>query len=392
MKYRLFLMFTLLSIVLFSYSAFATEKVTLYAKDGRTVSVVTEAVEDFKNVGWYEAITVYALDGRTAQISPFVAEDWKAVGWYTQPVTTMYAPDGRTIIIAKTAVEDYKNVGWFSDKADVTVTYYAMDGRTKEGFIGNAEKEESVGWYINKEDVTTTYYAMDGRTKTGFIGNADKERAVGWYDNLGDVTLTLYAGGNNTRTVFKGKVDIEAEKSVGWYTVPPTPLYSMDGRIMYCDEESVDAYLNLGWYRNKEDTYQYVYALSATQQIPKAKVQDWVNVGWSTKPYPIMISGDFYTQFTGEKMLDLNITNISGKSIRSIYFDVYYYVGDLLYKNGAFRNSFSCLNTINPDNTEFMTVELPYITGCNILHIKNIRIRYTNGRWETVNGFLKIDY
>ena len=65
---------------------------TLYALDGRTMSVLDTEVPSYLNAGWYETIE------ETQQ--------------------TMYAPDGRTILIFKAEVPAYKNVGWYETPSE----------------------------------------------------------------------------------------------------------------------------------------------------------------------------------------------------------------------------------------------------------------------------------
>lgn len=65
---------------------------TLYALDGRTITVFNNEVPAYLNVGWYETIE------ETQQ--------------------TMYAPDGRTIQIYKAEVPAYKNVGWYETESE----------------------------------------------------------------------------------------------------------------------------------------------------------------------------------------------------------------------------------------------------------------------------------
>jgi hypothetical protein len=67
---------------------------TLYALDGRTISVLDTEVPAYLNVGWYETLE------ETQQ--------------------TMYAPDGRTITVYKSEVSSYKNVGWYETQSEAS--------------------------------------------------------------------------------------------------------------------------------------------------------------------------------------------------------------------------------------------------------------------------------
>ena len=97
-------------------SGWTTEaRVTMYAPDGRTISILTSEVESYKNVGWYieSVTTMYAVDGRTLYVPNSEVEAYQNVGWYLAPVTTMYASDGRTTVIYEDEIQAYKNVGWY---------------------------------------------------------------------------------------------------------------------------------------------------------------------------------------------------------------------------------------------------------------------------------------
>ena len=87
--------------------------VTMYADDGRTISVPQSEVEAYKRVNWYTepVVLMYAADGRTLYVGESEVEAYKAVNWYTEPVTVMYASDGRTLNVVQSEVEAYKGVG-----------------------------------------------------------------------------------------------------------------------------------------------------------------------------------------------------------------------------------------------------------------------------------------
>lgn len=94
----------------------ACAKVTMYAADGRTISVSKDEVVTYQNVNWSLAppITIYDKDGNSIQIIEehlkyYVNEQWE---WWTEPVTLMYAADGRTSYIMNSEVEAYSKVGW----------------------------------------------------------------------------------------------------------------------------------------------------------------------------------------------------------------------------------------------------------------------------------------
>ena len=105
------------------------------------------AAEDF--------VTVYAPDGRELSIPSKELEAYENVGWYrskSDVQKTMYAPDGREIVIYKAEIEAYKNVGWFEDKADVTALMCAPDGRQITVFKSEVQAYKNVGWYLAQSD------------------------------------------------------------------------------------------------------------------------------------------------------------------------------------------------------------------------------------------------
>lgn len=133
----------------------AEDYVTMYAPDGREISVAVDEVEAYKNVGWYETEvrTMYAPDGRTLVVKLAEIDAYKAVGWYEtieEVQRTMYAPDGRTLVIYKAETELYKSVGWYDDINDVTAVMCASDGRKITVYRSEVEAYENVGWNLTQ--------------------------------------------------------------------------------------------------------------------------------------------------------------------------------------------------------------------------------------------------
>jgi len=135
--------------------------VTLYAPDGRTLSVPANEVETYLNIGWYQVpvITMYAADGRTMVVASSEAEAYSKVGWYYSPVVTLYAPDGRTIVIAASEKAAYMAVGWYesSAQAQAAAQPSVSAGNTSTG-------NTSSGNYTNSNN---THGSAVYRTPTG---------------------------------------------------------------------------------------------------------------------------------------------------------------------------------------------------------------------------------
>ncbi|MBE6704964.1 MAG: hypothetical protein E7583_06835 [Ruminococcaceae bacterium] len=60
-------------------------------------------------------VTMYAEDGRTITVQDYEVSAYRNVGWYTEPFVTMYALDGRSIKVQQSQVPAYQNVGWYTE-------------------------------------------------------------------------------------------------------------------------------------------------------------------------------------------------------------------------------------------------------------------------------------
>lgn len=101
----------------------------LYNLNFELISVENALVSQYEAIGWSKDIndtkaTMYASDGRTISIPKAEIEAYKSVGWYTVPVQMMYAADGRTLIVEKKDVVAYQNVGWYINAKDAVASNY----------------------------------------------------------------------------------------------------------------------------------------------------------------------------------------------------------------------------------------------------------------------------
>lgn len=160
-----------------SLSTNALAAVTMYAADGRTITVPDHQVAAYEAVSWFTAppVIMHAEDGRTIQVSGDKVEAYKKVGWYTAPPVKMYAADGRTILVSGDEVEAYKRVGWY---VPAMVTMHAADGRTITIPENQIDAYKAVGWYTSKP---VTMYAADGRTILVSVADIEAYKRVGWY-------------------------------------------------------------------------------------------------------------------------------------------------------------------------------------------------------------------
>ena len=152
---------------------------TMYAPDGRTITISSDEINAYKRVGWYEepVQTLYALDGRSVVFKKSEVAAQLTVGWYEEPVILMQALDGRTMVVKKSEKEAYKNVGWFVGQP---VLMYALDGRTIYVSYEDIQAYEKVNWYYGKP---VKLYAPDGRVITVGENRVQEYTNVGWFTN-----------------------------------------------------------------------------------------------------------------------------------------------------------------------------------------------------------------
>ena len=135
--------------------------------DGRTLAPARYVAEAFgANVQWNQ-------DANTVVItSTYPAEESR----------TLFAMDGRTLSVPKSQVQEYLNVGWYENYEDTVQTLYAADGRTVSVYKAEVPSYLAVGWYAGYEETRQTLYAADGRTVTVYKAEVPSYLAVGWYE------------------------------------------------------------------------------------------------------------------------------------------------------------------------------------------------------------------
>ncbi|MEG2381680.1 MAG: polysaccharide deacetylase family protein [Oscillospiraceae bacterium] len=122
----------------------------------------------------------------------------------------MYSKDGRSLEVPKNEVEESKKVGWFDNFGDVITTMWAEDGRNMVVYKDNIKDYSSVGWYENRDSVVTTVYKGDGdnpESKEVFKAEVEKYIADGWKSNKHNidpnkpmVAMTFDDGPSSTTT------------------------------------------------------------------------------------------------------------------------------------------------------------------------------------------------
>jgi len=104
----------------------------------------------------------------------------------------------------------------------------------------------------------------------------------------GGVSVKMYAP--DGRDIMVSIEDVEAYKSVGWYSEQVTTLYSMDMREIVVSMDEKDEYLKVGWY---EEPFFVMYAPDGREITVEGNlVEQYVSVGWYTEPVVYMYSRD----------------------------------------------------------------------------------------------------
>ena len=146
--FRMFL-FVITMFVLFTAPNIVQAATTrMFNTYGGSMIVPQADVSAWEAAGWIDPsnrVALFAPDGRTIDVAKSDVSVWKAVGWYDYPVTTMSAPDGRTIVVAKSDVSAWEAVGWIDTSK--TITIYAPDGRSAEIPLYQLSDYKNVGWY-----------------------------------------------------------------------------------------------------------------------------------------------------------------------------------------------------------------------------------------------------
>lgn len=114
--------------------------VQCYNIDGRTM-VRFDDLEKFGEVKWdgVQREICLELDGLPMAQKTEIEEN--------PNVVTMYASDGRTITVGNDEVEAYKAVNWHENISEVTATLYAKDGRTLTVFVDEIPLYLKLNWY-----------------------------------------------------------------------------------------------------------------------------------------------------------------------------------------------------------------------------------------------------
>lgn len=94
---------------------------------------------------------------------------------------TMYASDGRTVSVPQSQTESYQNADWYEHIYDVTVSMYNKDGVLESVYVDDAPQKIKDGYTYAKSDTTQMMFADDGRII--YVPNVQvpKYLSVNWY-------------------------------------------------------------------------------------------------------------------------------------------------------------------------------------------------------------------
>ena len=92
-----------------------TAAVTMYALDGRTLTVFANEVKINEALGWYRypVTKIHALDGESKVIPTGEEDTWLEAGWYSYPVMMIYALGGESKVIPSNEKDDWMKSGWY---------------------------------------------------------------------------------------------------------------------------------------------------------------------------------------------------------------------------------------------------------------------------------------
>ena len=106
---------------------------------------------------------------------------------FPEKSVTMYASDGRTLSVKESEVGLYGSVGWFEHIYDVTVSMYDADGVLQSVFLDDAPQKLAEGYTYAPSDTTQLMFSDDGRIL--YVPNVQVGAylAVNWYRGGGKV-------------------------------------------------------------------------------------------------------------------------------------------------------------------------------------------------------------
>lgn len=100
---------------------------------------------------------------------------------FARGYVTMYAPDGRTLSVAESEVALYGSVGWYEHIYDVVVPMYDTRGNIKRVYTDNAPQKLKEGYTYAKSETTELMFSDDGRFIYVPHAQVGAYLSVNWY-------------------------------------------------------------------------------------------------------------------------------------------------------------------------------------------------------------------
>ena len=106
---------------------------------------------------------------------------------FPEKSVTMYASDGRTLSVSEKEVGLYGSLGWYEHIYDVTVSMYDTEGVLQNVYVDDAPQKLKEGYTYAKSETTQLMFADDGRIIYVPHAQVAAYLAVNWYQGGGKV-------------------------------------------------------------------------------------------------------------------------------------------------------------------------------------------------------------
>ena len=109
---------------------------------------------------------------------------------FPEKSVTMYASDGRTLSVSEDETELYGSLGWYEHLYDVVVSMYDTEGVVHSVYVDDAPQKLKEGYTYAKSDTTQLMFSDDGRII--YVPNVQVPAylAVNWHRGGGRVDLS----------------------------------------------------------------------------------------------------------------------------------------------------------------------------------------------------------
>ena len=323
----------------------------------RTLVSILLIVCMFAQVSAYAAnVTLYALDGRMISVDVSEVDAYTApgMGWFLNKPVEMYAQDGRTIMVPYDSVEAYKNVGWFvkenqtpPEEKKVLIKY--IEGTMVEVPEQHVEMYKALGWVLAesgdiKEPSTVVMYSPDGQSKEISASEVYKYEQAGWVKTKPEIKyMTVYSHDGKTQEIDSKKYsEYEAQ---GWFHSFDAAVYSyavfglgeVEGAQALKDAKKYEQAFNMvqaGIEKIESTDSDYVPMLHYMRSLIMNEWQVAENA-------PIAMVGYEFTSKSGSEVIILDYRNISSNRIQSfkVNFDICDKNGNIVETNSGFYSA-----------------------------------------------------